>query len=191
MCGRYTLFDDQDNFEIMNILNELNRKYPDNNMKTGEIFPTNTAPVLLNNNHMLAPELSAWGFPGFQGKGVIINARSETAADKKTFRDSLLFRRCIIPTTGFYEWTQDKKKEKYLFTLPDSPVLYLAGFYNVFKGERRFVILTTESNSSVSDIHNRMPVIISPDVKEKWVNDTDMALNYIRSTMPDLKYQNL
>lgn len=150
-----------------------------------------TAPILLNHNHALVPELSVWGFPGFQGKGVIINARSETAADKKTFRDSLLFRRCIIPTTGFYEWTKDKKKEKYLFTLPDSPVLYLAGFYNELKGERRFVILTTESNSSVSDIHNRMPVIITPDIKEKWVNDTDMALNYLHEEMPLLNNQDV
>lgn len=101
MCGRYTLFTEEQTEDIRNIIREVQEKQPENNMKSGEIFPTNTAPILKAEGGQLGADLAIWGFPKFDGKGVIINARSETAEQKKMFRDSLLTRRCAIPSTGF------------------------------------------------------------------------------------------
>lgn len=187
MCGRYSLLNERDIADIREIIEEISKKYPNTPMAHGEIYPTNTVPILTGGQAALSPELASWGFPKYQGKGVIINARGETAAEKRTFRDSLLARRCAVPSTGFYEWTHDAVKQKYLFRLPEADALYLAGLYQEFKGERRFVILTTAANSSMSQIHDRMPVILPKRLLGPWVNDTDMALNYLQSTMPPLE----
>ena len=184
MCGRYTLFTEEQTEDIRNIIREVQEKQPENNMKSGEIFPTNTAPILKAEGSQLGADLAIWGFPKFDGKGVIINARSETAEQKKMFRESLLTRRCVIPSTGFYEWSQDERKQKYLFRLPDTTALYMAGFYNEFKGERRYVILTADANSSISDVHNRMPVVLDRNSLIDWVFDTEKALNYLHQGMP-------
>ena len=64
----------------------------------------------------MAARQMQWGFPRFQGKGLLINARVEAILDKKTFRDSVLHRRCVIPARHFYEWS--KNKEKYTFQSP-------------------------------------------------------------------------
>jgi putative SOS response-associated peptidase YedK len=121
----------------------------------------------------------SWGFPNWKGSGVIINARAETAMEKSLFRTPLLTHRLVIPSTGFYEWTHPKDKtpkEKYLLRRPDDPMLYMAGFYNLFKApdgtyEERFVILTTAANESISPLHDRMPVILDPDERESWLRD--------------------
>ncbi len=76
MCGRYYIeLDDDISQEIAKILANLNNKYSENSYKTGEIFPTNDAPILLaKDNNYIEPEVLKWGFPNFQNKGVIINA---------------------------------------------------------------------------------------------------------------------
>lgn len=188
MCGRYSLFDEQNNTEINQIIENINHNYPNAQIKTGEIYPTNLAPILVQQQENIVPLPVIWGFPKFQGKGVIINARSETAAQKKTFRDSLLQRRCLVPSTGFYEWSQDTHKQKYLFTLPGENVLYLAGIYNQYQDEQRFVILTTSANASMADIHNRMPVILPKSKTQEWLKNTDAALHYLSSSMPALQH---
>lgn len=118
MCGRYSLFDNQDNAEILKIIQEVSRRHPEMEFHKGEIYPANRVPVLLSEANTIVADLSSWGFPKYRGSGVIINARAETADEKRTFRDSLLFRRCVIPSTGFYEW--DSQKKKRLFRLDNT-----------------------------------------------------------------------
>ena len=77
-----------------------------------------------------------WGFPQYQKKGLLINARAETALERKSFRDSVLHRRCVIPARHFYEWDSDKNKVT--FFRKDAAVVYMAGFYNRFGDEERF-----------------------------------------------------
>lgn len=188
MCGRYSLYTEQESQEIMNIINELDNRYPENHMKKGKIYPTNTAPILSLNNEVIKPELSVWGFPRFgTAKGVIINARTETADERPMFKKSLHNRRCVIPSTGFFEWTQNGEKIKYRFNLPGTDTLYMAGLYNDFKDERRFTILTTVANISIADVHNRMPVILSDRMIEDWIMSEDFALSYIHANMPQLR----
>ncbi|KAF5065491.1 putative SOS response-associated peptidase YedK [anaerobic digester metagenome] len=188
MCGRYEMFINPENREMMRIVKDIENKYgAKNNMRTGEIFPTNIVPILSCDSSNITPELLIWGFPKFHSKGVIINSRAETAIDKPTFKRSLLERRCVIPSTGFYEWKQDASKQKYRFNLPESENLYMAGIWNEFKDEKRFVILTTAANNSMVDIHNRMPVILEREKIEDWIMDTVCAMSLLKEEQPKLE----
>ena len=106
-----------------------------------------------------------------------INARSETAASKPSFKESLAKRRCLIPADGFYEW-QRKEKGKlphYIYNKDGSPLVF-AGLWSSWKdpetGERlrTCTILTGEPNDLVAPIHDRMPVSLPPEVWEHWLD---------------------
>ena len=185
MCGRYSLAPEESG-EIMEIIRQVQDR-----VKTGEIFPTNPVPVLMEAGAELAPEVMTWGYPRFQGKsGAIINARSETALERPMFRKSVMERRCVFPTTGFYEWGAGVggKKQKYRFNLPGGRALYLAGLWNDYAGDRRCVILTTAANASMDGIHDRMPVVLQREEVEPWVRDTVSALNRLKEIPPALEH---
>jgi len=184
VCGRYSLAPDESK-EIAQIVAEVQSRFGSGSIHTGEIFPINSAPVLLAEEQKMAPKPMTWGFPSFKGKGGIINVRGETALDKPMFRRSLLERRCVVPTTGFYEW--DKRKTKYHFQLPGKNVLYLAGLWSAFQGEERFVILTTTPNETIINVHDRMPVILTEAELEPWFHDTGMASAKLTALQPDLE----
>ncbi len=183
MCGRYYV-DDETSREIRRILEQIDAKYVNNNRKSGEIFPTETAPILAAFQGTIEPELSAWGFPNYQNKGVLINARAETVFDKKTFRESVFFRRCVIPSNGFYEW--DGNKKKFLFKRKESEILYMAGIYSFYQEECRFVILTTQANESMAEVHSRMPVVLEEGDMEKWILDNNSTGRILRQIPPVL-----
>lgn len=188
MCGRYEIFIKSDNRDMAYIAEYIKKRHNNANcIRTGEIFPTNTAPVIAELNNEIAAELFVWGFPKFKGNGVIINARSETASEKPSFRSSLIERRCVIPSTGFYEWKHDGTNKKYKFNLPYLENLYMAGIWNEYNGERRYVILTAAANRSMSGIHDRMPVIIPKSEIKRWILDTDAAMDMLRDTQPELE----
>ena len=170
MCGRY-LLEDEAYADILQILHDIqaakDRINIDNISRMenlavdgfahGEIFPSTIAPVVAN-YEIIAMK---WGFPHWKNSGVIINARSETAADKNMFRRPLKERRCVIPSSGFYEWSYNsgapddnssflypgfphgrinlprsgkrKPKSKYLFREPGKTTLYMAGISNTFR----------------------------------------------------------
>ena len=186
MCGRYSLAPEESD-EIARIVRQVQER-----IKTGEIYPTNAVPVLMEAGAELVPEAMSWGFPRFQGKsGSIINARSETAGERPMFRKSLAERRCVVPTTGFFEWGPDEtgKKQKYRFNLPGDRALYLAGLWNEFAGEKRCVILTTEANASMDGIHDRMPVVLRREELEAWVKDPERAAEILQRVPPQLHHE--
>jgi len=183
MCGRYTIFTDADERELFEIIAAANQKYGDSSFRTGEIFPGDTVPVLTSPSFR-EPSLFTWGFPARSGSRPIINARSETAAEKPMFRDAVISRRCIIPSTGFYEW--DAGKKKYLFTLPGSGMLYMAGLYSFYGGAARYVILTAPANESVAEIHTRMPVVLRRDMLRPWLTDDGAAIEILHTEPPEL-----
>ena len=173
MCGRYYIADEDSTIELREIIQEAqnNLRYADmaSQIKTGEIFPTNVAPVATSDGAIPMK----WGFPRWDDKGHIINARSETAFEKNMFRNSLLERRCAIPATGFYEWRLEegaKKKTKYLFQPSNSAILYMAGCFKIVNDVPVFVILTTEANESIRPFHNRMPVMLQSPTLECWLD---------------------
>ena len=101
------------------------------------------------------------------------------------FRESVLHRRCIIPAKHFYEWDPDKNKVT--FFRQDKPVVYLAGFYNRFQDEERFIILTTQANASVSSVHDRMPLILEENELKDWVYDDKFMEFALHKTPPGLE----
>lgn len=167
MCGRYYV-DDGTVREIEKLVSQIDRKLLEE--KGRDVFPSQSAPVVTGRDGDLMGEALIWGFPGFEKARVIFNARQETALEKRTFRESVRLRRCVIPARHFYEW--DKKKEKYTFTRQDNRVLYLAGCYDRFGEDDRFVILTTEANDSMKKIHDRMPVVLEERQIEEWIFDS-------------------
>lgn len=183
MCGRYTGYVDESD-ELKTIYTAACAAYPSEEFREGEIFPTNCAPLLGVRGGKLSPFPAVWGFPGYRGKEVIINARAETAADRPTFTDSLRSRRCIVPTTGYFEWS--KEKRKYLFRQPEKKILYLAGLYAPCIDSTRFVVLTTAANSSVAEVHHRMPVVLRDSELMSWVSDVSSARVLLFNKRPDL-----
>ena len=191
MCGRYSLFLENNIRELNQIVYGIEKRYHQatEKMKTGEIFPTDMMPVLAANDDKIIPGLAAWGFPEVSGKKIIINARSETVFKKPMFQESFEFRRCVIPSTGFYEWSRSMNRQKFLFRLPQTELLYMAGIWDIFKGQPHFVILTTEANKSMEDVHDRMPLILSPKIIWDWIFDSKKALQILSQTPPNLEKQ--
>ncbi len=113
------------------------------------------------------------------------NARSEELTGKPTFRAAWkASRRCIVPVTGFYEWkkldAKGKDKQPYLVTLKDGKIMGLAGLWEERKrdgGEvqRTFTIVTTKANTFMSELHDRMPVILAPADAPAWLNEDETA----------------
>ncbi|MBP2673320.1 MAG: hypothetical protein H6Q84_160 [Deltaproteobacteria bacterium] len=104
----------------------------------------------------------------------LINARSETVHVKPAFRSAFRDRRCLIPASGFFEWRRiDGRKQPYFIRMRDGSPFALAGLWEPGKEPEDPVgtcaILTTESNSVVSPLHDRMPVIVGPDRYEQWL----------------------
>jgi putative SOS response-associated peptidase YedK len=166
VCGRYYV-DDETAREIEKLVKEIDNKINRENL-TGDVYPTNQAVVLINKDRQVMPAWQRWGFPGFQKKGVIFNARSETVLQKPMFRESVLCRRAVIPCSGFYEWS--KSKEKAAFYREGVPIMFLAGFYHHAE-EDRFVILTTKANPFVAPVHDRMPLILEKSEITDWLSD--------------------
>lgn len=178
MCGRYFV-DDVVFSEIEKIVPAIRADIQ--KQQAGDIYPSRKALVLTGKGQGLSAEEMFWGFPGYYQKGLLINARAETVLERKTFRDSVLHRRCIIPAGHFYEW--DSGKNKATFLRRDGTVLYMAGCYRRFENEDRFVIITTQANDSVSRVHDRMPLILEKDELEAWLYD-DHFLNFALNKTP-------
>mgnify|MGYP002464882070 CR=1 FL=1 len=141
--------------------------------------------VIMGRERHLEAEQMVWGFPRFDGRGLLINARAETAAERRAFRECVLHRRCVIPAKGFWEW--NKSKEKFSFERQDSQVMFMAGCYDCFDGQDRFVILTTEANPSVKPVHDRMPLILRRDQIRPWLTDAESALHLLAAPPPLLE----
>lgn len=176
MCARYEL--DPKNKEVARILKET-AEWTAAKLSNNTIYPTNTVPVLVAESGRLKALPMVWGFPGFIDHNKpdnkpkpLINTKIETAATLKTWHDSFDHRRCIIPTTGFYEW--NKSKVKHIFTIPGSELLYIAGIYKTFEHDgaqvkEHFSMLTTAANESVMNVHERMPFVLMPAEYDTWL----------------------
>ena len=185
MCCRYYFSDQPADEKIMKIIALMDRDYP-GAYKTGEIFPGDAAAAVIGEGSRLRHVPATFGFPGYKGGKLLINARSETAAEKPMFAEAMRCRRAILPADGFYEWSRDEKKTKYLFTLDGLRTLYLCGLYQIADWQYRFVILTRPANASVADIHDRMPVIAAADQVRPYLTDPEAARRIIAAANPKL-----
>ena len=117
MCGRYYM-DDETTREIRRLVLKLDQKICSESDQTAAVFPSQKATVITGRGRHLEAEQMIWGLPRFDSRGILINARAETAMERHTFKESVLHRRCVIPAKGFWEW--NRSKEKFSFERPDS-----------------------------------------------------------------------
>lgn len=125
----------------------------------------------------------AWWKKTFAELPSAFNARSETVAEKPFFRSAFKTRRCIVPVSGFYEWTGAKGARKpHYFTRRDGKPMFLAALFEEHvdpeTGEHTTstVVLTCPANATMEPIHDRMPVILEPDQVEAWIAKGDAGL---------------
>ncbi len=184
MCGRF-LLNPAENAEIAQILQQIVNKGFE--VKIGEVFPSEQIAVLTagEQQRVLGSGMS-WGFDTIKGDKKLINARAETVLDKPTFQRAFLENRCIILTTGFFEW--NKHKAKFRFNLAETEALYLAGFWQQTAAGNQTIILTTSSNDSaqIREVHDRMPLILAKSDLRRWLFDREFAVQYLSKQMPDL-----
>ena len=101
------------------------------------------------------------------------------------YRESVANRRCVIPSTGFFEW--DTEKKKYFFKLPGEPILYMAGLWAKYQGRPCYTILTTAANASMQPIHDRMPVVLPRSKLQAWLEDPSAPEEMLRTVPPELE----
>lgn len=181
MCGRYN-WGEITEWDMRRIVHHLDADMNWN--RRGDIHPSELAAVVTGKKPGFAAEDMRWGFPSYQSKQLMINARSETALERKSFSDSVMKRRCIIMAKHFYEW--DRNKNKVTFTWPESPSIYMAGFYKRYEDGDRFIILTTKANESMSPVHDRMPLILPEDQLEAWIYEDSKVKEFLRRESPML-----
>ena len=194
MCSRYWIAADDDG-ELAKIIAALNRKGAPENVKTsGEIFPSDTVPVVANNRQLKArPFAMRWGY-SFPDGHPIINARSETAQTKPLFQDGMRRRRCLIPAKCYFEWERrDKERIKYAIRPAHGRILYFAGIYHWEQHSEAtfptFAILTQQAAPEIAFIHERMPVILPAERLRDWLNPRNDARDILQTALRDMEYQ--
>lgn len=190
MCGRYSFKVSKEDLLIP--FPEIT--LPDPWLENLNICPTEEVFAIRNESHHIQLSLMKWGF---QNNGVskmnpplVINARCETIFDKKSFKGSILSNRCLIPADSFYEWGKyGKSKIPYRILPTDESVMFLAGIWKTVEYRNDlssvFVIVTTEANEDVSDLHQRMPVLLhTTENRDTWLSPDTSANELIHLMKP-------
>ena len=180
MCGRFTLTVElseiQQDFGAT-IDGEVNAWVPRYNIAPTQQILTIQNPL----NRIIQP--MRWGLIPFWAKNEdignqLINARSESLAEKPSFRRSLQNKRCLILADGFYEWKTEEGKGKtpYYFRLKDQRVFTFAGLWDEWSDKEgntvlSCTIITCNANEFVASFHQRMPVILDKDHCWEWLED--------------------
>ncbi len=135
-----------------------------------------------------------WGFlPHWyikpDGGPLLINARAETIAEKPAFRAACRTRRCLIPVSGFYEWTKDEDGVRWPWFIKAQEPLALAGIWQVWDRADHPIetcaIVTTSANEAMSAIHHRMPVVINPGDWPLWLGETGHGAATLMQSVDD------
>ena len=198
MCCRYWT---DESPELRPIVEEMNRsplmrKWQDKaKVKSyGEIFPTDVVPVIaLNRSGLRTVYPMKWGY---SGKSLLMNARSETAAEKPTFRDDWARHRCIVPASWYFEWEHypgsDGKKhtgDKYMIHPKDCAVTWLCGLYRIENGLPVFVILTREPGETLRFLHDRMPLIMPDELVTEWIRPDRKPEELLPGALTDMDFE--
>ncbi|MFO7713557.1 SOS response-associated peptidase [Desulfosarcina sp.] len=194
MCGRFVGFSNREtlikHFPIDAVNVEVTPSY--------NIAPTQDILAITRHDEKNRLEKLHWGLVPFWAKDIsigsrMINARSETLTAKPSFRTALLWRRCLIPADGFYEWKGAKGQKQPMFlALPDGRPFAFAGLWETWDNRgkastpyRSCTILTRQAGTTIMPIHHRMPVILRPEAYALWLSrdnqDVQLLLKIIRS----------
>ncbi|MEO0615885.1 MAG: SOS response-associated peptidase [Pseudomonadota bacterium] len=145
------------------------------------IAPTDRAAVIRPEADGHALAMLRWGLVPFWAKDLsignrMINARSETVAEKPAFRAAFKQRRCVVPANGYYEWTGSKgNKQPHYITRGDGIPIGFAGLWERWHDKANddsvetFTILTQPSSGPIAHLHHRMPVMLDDVTAEYWL----------------------
>lgn len=176
MCGRFTIG------EIKELMTRFSIDQPVADMPRPRfnVAPTQDSPVVISRspNRLV---MMRFGLIPFWAKDEkigsrLINARAETVAERPAFRAAFKDRRCLVPTTGFYEWKKGGTgKVPYFFRLKDESLFAMAGLCDRWKAPSgqvidSFAIITTEANGMMSEVHDRMPLILRREDEGLWLS---------------------
>jgi putative SOS response-associated peptidase YedK len=171
MCGRYTLACPDEESLIRGLPFDAFSETRIQFRPRYNIAPGQQSPVvyLRSGKPILADAL--WGLAR-AGGGLAINARSETADRTALFRDAFRDGRCLVPADGFFEWRKEGRvNQPYLFRRTDGNLFVMAGLWQ----DGRYVVLTRDSEGEVTDIHDRMPVLLEPDDARRWIAEGELG----------------
>ncbi len=176
MCARYCLTTPPEAVRAYFELGDIEPFPPRYNIAPAQ-------PVAIVRQHHRGRELALvrWGLIPSWVKdprefAMLINARAETAAEKPSFRGALRHRRCLVPASGYYEWTgRTGARIPHLFRPADEGLLAMAGLWEHWLGAdgselETMAILTVAANRSVAAIHDRMPLILRPAQFDSWLD---------------------
>ena len=200
MCGRFVGFTAakalQEQFPIDVIDAEVTPNY--------NVAPTQEILAIVRHGDKNHLEKLYWGLVPFWAKDIsignrMINARSETASTKPSFRNAFKNRRCLILADGFYEWKGEKGQKQPMFlTLPNGRPFAFAGLWETWDNQgkepnlyRSATILTGEASESVMPIHNRMPVILKPKAFQLWLDRENQDVRLLQDLVQKEVYQKL
>lgn len=176
MCGRYSLTaSPEDVRALFEYIDQPN--FP----ARYNIAPTQPVATVRREHGKRRFHLIRWGLVPSWVKDpasftLLINARSETAADKPSFRAAMRHHRCLFPASGFYEWRRTPDgKQPYYIRPADGGVMAFAGLWDTWSDADggdidSGAVLTTAANRMVARIHNRMPAILRPEAFEPWLD---------------------
>lgn len=186
MCGRFVAATDPEGVARFMVVDE--RKAPDKEANYN-VAPTQEVYAAVEHEERRHLVTLRWGLVPSWAKDPkignrLINARSESVATKPAFRSSFSKRRCLIPADGFYEWQrlEGKVKVPHFIHRADGAPFAFAGLWSLWRDPddpdaeplRTCTILTTEANELMRPLHDRMPVILEPDVWDRWL-DRDLT----------------
>ena len=178
MCGRFTQFGPWSDIQNLYRLT-LEADRARNTAPRYNISPTQDVLfVHLDGEGRQVVDEGRWWLVPFWAKEMpkfaMFNARSEDADKKPAFREAFKSKRCLIPADGFYEWTkaEDGQKDPWFIHLPDNATFSFAGLWahNDNLGVTSCTILTTAAEEPVSELHNRMPIILAPAAYDAWLD---------------------
>ncbi len=180
MCGR---IDAHDPIGVNNLISILDVVIPKDafspryNIAPGSSVATVCDRVGIDTVTMEWGMIPNWAKPG-QFERPLINARAETIREKPSFRKLVQRTRVVIPVNGFYEWRREEgSKATYYFTSAENDALALGGIYQVKRdGEMQCCIVTTDANSEMKPVHNRMPALIPQEAMQDWICSEDNAV---------------
>jgi len=180
MCGRFAL--DQEMDDLISAFAAQHNRFPQW-LPRWNIAPGATIPIVLERTRGVREIGPArWSLVPSWSKEITtkyptFNARSETAAHKPTFRNSLSHHRCVIPATGFYEWAQRAgTRTPHWIERRDNAVINFAGLFSWWEDPQTRIshatttILTRDSSGPLVDLHDRMPVFVTSEEIEPWLN---------------------
>ena len=190
MCGRYTIVAKAEEIE-----KRFKVEVPETFTPRYNAAPTQILPVITNQNPS-GLSFFHWGLiPSWaKDKSIsskLINARAETITQKASFKSAIKQRRCLVIADGFYEWKRSSKKSKipYRIMLSSEALFSFAGLWEEYEDDEQqtihtFTIITTTANVAISEIHERMPVILDEESEKIWLDPSKSTEEHLELLQP-------